>query len=99
MFKKKAKLVSILDEKRAKLFDLKAQANCAVNIVSSTISNLELINQEIDDTVTEIDEYTKQLVETREALDKDRRYNTAIIANFSKLLVVDDEPTEKEADV
>lgn len=89
MFKKKAQIVSILDEKRAKLFDLKTQANSAVNIVSSTISNLELINQEIDDTVSEIDEYTKQLVETRDALDKDRKYNTAIIANFSRLLDVD----------
>ena len=95
MFKKKAK-ANILEEKRAKLFELKSQANNAVHVVSSTIYNLELINKEIDDTVTEIDEYTKHLAETRSALDKDRRYNTAIIDNFTKLISVDDELTESE---
>lgn len=80
----------ILVEKTAKLNELEAQANRAANLVTSTIAGLELVNQEIDDTVAEIDEYAEKLMSTRSALSKNRRHNTAIITNFSKLLQVED---------
>ena len=89
--KKKVKTIDVLSQKKSTLNRLKAEADMAIGIVTSTISNLELINQEYDDTVAEIDSYMAQLAETRESMNKNRKYNTAIIANFSKLLEVDEE--------
>ena len=90
MFGRKKNPIDVLSEKNSKLNELKTQADVAVGIVTSTISNLELINQEYDDTIDEIDSYVAQLNETRESMSKNRKYNTAIIANFSKLLEVED---------
>lgn len=42
----------------------------------------------IDDTVAEIDKYSAELACTRQALSKNRTHNTALIANFAKLLEV-----------
>ena len=89
MFGRK-KTTDVLAEKVSKLNELKTQADFAVGIVTSTISGLELINQELDDTISEIDTYVAQLNETRESMNKNRKYNTAIIANFSKLLEVEE---------
>lgn len=79
----------ILVEKEAKLAELTKQADEAVDLVTRTISGLEMVNQEIDDTVAEIDQYSSRLAKTRETLNKNRSNNAAIIANFSKLLSVD----------
>lgn len=79
----------ILQEKKTVLADLSQQANSAVDLVSRTINSLGLINQEIEDTVAEIESYTKELEGTRDALEKQRKNNTALIANFSKLLEVE----------
>lgn len=79
----------ILQEKKTVLADLSQQANSAVDLVSRTINSLGLINQEIEDTVAEIESYTKELEGTRDALEKQRKNNTALIANFSKFLEVE----------
>ena len=84
------KTIDVLSEKVSKLNSLKNEADIAVGVVTSTINNLELINQEYDDTIAEIDSYVAQLNATRESMNKNRKYNTAIIANFSKLLEVDE---------
>ena len=81
----------VLTEKISKLNELKVQSDMSISLVTSTISGLELINQEYDDTIAEIDSYVARLNETRDSMNKNRRYNTAIIANFSKLLEVDEE--------
>jgi len=57
-----------------------------VDLVSRTINSLSLINQEIEDNVAEIESYTRELEDTRVSLEKQRKNNTALIANFSKLL-------------
>lgn len=88
---KKQTVHDILLEKNVKLEELTAQAEAASDLVTRTISGLELVNQEIDDTVAEIDEYTKKLSQTRSALSRNRRRNAAVINNFSKLLYVDEE--------
>ena len=77
-----------LTEMQNKLTQLQSDANSAINLVVNTINSLEFTNQEIDDTVVEIDDYIAKLSTTRGCLDKNRKYNTAIIANFSKLLEV-----------
>lgn len=80
-----------LTEMQNKLTQLQSDANYAINIVVNTINSLEFTNQEIDETVVEIDDYISKLSTTRSCLDKNRKYNTAIIANFSKLLEVSEE--------
>lgn len=80
-----------LTEMQNKLTQLQSDANYAINIVVNTINSLEFTNQEIDETVVEIDDYISKLSTTRSCLDKNRKYNTAIIANFSKLLEVNEE--------
>lgn len=80
-----------LTEMQTKLMQLQSEANSAINIVVNTINSLEFTNQEIDETVDEIDDYISKLSTTRNCLDKNRKYNTAIIANFSKLLEVSEE--------
>lgn len=84
------KTIDVLSEKVSKLNSLKNEADIAVGVVTSTINNLELINQEYDDTIAEIDDYVAQLNATRDSMNKNRKYNTAIIANFSKLLEVEE---------
>ena len=84
------KTIDVLSEKISKLNTLKNEADIAVGVVTSTINNLELINQEYDDTIAEIDNYVAQLNATRDSMNKNRKYNTAIIANFSKLLEVEE---------
>lgn len=81
----------ILHEKQAKLTELTAQAEAAVELVTRTISGLEMVNQEIDDTMAEIDSYTAQLTQTRDQLSRNRRHNAAVIANFAKLLATDED--------
>ncbi len=88
--KKQIRVVDVLSQKKSALNRLKVEADIAIGIVTSTISNLELINQEYDDTIADIDNYVAQLSETRENMSKNRKYNTAIISNFSKLLEVDE---------
>ena len=88
--RRKIKTIDVLSEKVSKLNSLKNEADIAVGVVTSTINNLELINQEYDDTIAEIDSYVAQLNATRDSMNKNRKYNTEIIANFSKLLEVDE---------
>ena len=79
----------ILKEKQAEIALLEHQADEAIDLVTRTISSLELINQQISDGMTDIDNYTAELARTREAMSKQRSNNAAIIANFSKLLSVE----------
>ena len=58
----------ILREKQQEINRLERQADDAVEIVTRTISRLELINQQIDDGMTEIDTYMADLVKTRETM-------------------------------
>lgn len=95
LFRKKC-IHDILLEKNEKLEELTCMAEAASDLVTRTISGLELINQEIDDTVAEIDDYTEKLNATRKQLKKNRRRNAAVINNFSKLLYVEDEEENDE---
>lgn len=96
-FNKKSVLVShdILREKQQQVESLERQADDAVELVTRTINRLELINQQIDDAMTEIDTYAADLAKTRETMSKQRQSNAAIINNFTKLLGGDE--TEAEA--
>ena len=82
------KTKDMLVAKQAKLQKLTAKADNAINLVTRTINDLDNTNQEIDATVVEIDDYIAKLSTTRDSLARNRRYNNAIISNFSKLLEV-----------
>jgi len=83
--------VDLLQEKQNEVARLSREANAAVELVTRTMDNLEDINQQIDNAISEIDSYTKELAATRAAMTKQRSANTAIIANFAKLLDTDSE--------
>ena len=72
----------LLQEKQTEIARLARQASEAVDIVTRTMNELEGINQQIDN----------DLAETRAAMSQQRKNNTAIIANFAKLL--DTSPAE-----
>ena len=81
----------LLQEKQTEVARLARQASEAVDIVTRTMNELEGINQQIDNDLAEIDTYSKELAATRAAMSQQRN-NTAIIANFAKLL--DTSPAE-----
>ena len=78
--------VDIISEKEKKLHQLQSDAEGAVDIVTRAISGLELVNQEIEDTKAEIDEYISRLTEQRDTLFHNQKRNAVVIKNFSKLL-------------
>ena len=98
-FNKKSVSVShdILREKQQQVESLERQADDAVELVTRTINRLELINQQIDDAMTEIDTYAADLAKTRETMSKQRQSNAAIINNFTKLLGGDEAEANTEA--
>ena len=57
--KKQGVATDILQEKTNEVALLTRQANDAVDLVTRTISSLELINQQLDGAMQEIDEYTR----------------------------------------
>lgn len=75
-----------LRERQTEVARLARQASEAVDIVTRTMNDLECINQQIDNDLAEIDAYSKELATTYAAMSKQRKNNTAIIANFAKLL-------------
>lgn len=94
--KKTATAHDILREKQQEVERLAQQADDAVELVTRTISRLELINQQIDDAMGEIDTYAADLAKTREAMSKQRQGNAAIISNFAKLLSTEDSGSTPE---
>jgi len=76
----------ILREKQQEINRLERQAGDEGQIETRPISLLGLLNQQIDDGMTEIDTYMADLVKTRETMSTQRQNNAAIISNFSKLL-------------
>lgn len=85
------KQMDVLTEKTERLESLTKKADNAVSIVNSTINGLKNTNAEIEQTTREIDEYCANLTTVRDQLNEKHRHNTAIIANFSKLLDVGEE--------
>lgn len=85
------KQMDVLTEKTERLESLTKKADNAVSLVKNTINGLEKTNEEIEQTTREIDEYCANLTTVRDQLNENHRHNKAIIANFSKLLDVNEE--------
>lgn len=86
----------LLQEKQTEVARLARQASEAVDIVTRTMNELEGINQQIDSALDEIDAYSKELAATRASMSQQRKNNTAIIANFAKLLDTSLEESESK---
>lgn len=88
VFKKKESM-DLLQEKEARLAELSLRSDSAVQMVQSTINNLAIVNQDIEETMGEIDTYLQRLNETRASLDSTHGKNQKVMQNFSQLLCLD----------
>lgn len=76
----------VLETKKRELEANKMQYNSAVSLVTSTVENLRALGETITSQMDEIDQYTAQLLDTKEELGKMKAKNDKIAANFSALL-------------
>lgn len=79
----------ILEQKKNSLAIYNAQFDRAVHLINESIDNLGQINQDIAETIREIDDYEKQLAETKSGLADTKARNDKVIANFKSLLCVE----------
>lgn len=86
---KKREAMDLLQEKEARLAELSLRSDSAVQMVQSTINNLAIVNQDIEETMGEIDTYLQRLNETRASLDSTHGKNQKVMQNFSQLLCLD----------
>ena len=76
----------VLAQKKNRLNAYVAQFDKAVSLITDTIDNLGVINRNINDTIQEIDDYQRELAETKDGLTAAREKNDRVIANFQALL-------------
>lgn len=90
-FRTKASTTSsadVLAQKKSRLDSYNAQFDKAVSLITGTIDNLGVISKNISDTIQEIDDYQRELAETKDGLTVAREKNERVIANFQALLNV-----------
>lgn len=73
-------------EKQQALYELQSESSRALDIVTSTINQLETVNERIDATISEINEAKSKLQSTEDGLSKTRFHNTKIIDKFRALI-------------
>lgn len=78
----------VLAQKKSRLDSYNAQFDKAVSLITDTIDNLGVISKNISDTIQEIDDYQRELAETKDGLTMAREKNERVIANFQALLNV-----------
>ena len=76
----------VLAQKKSRLDSYNAQFDKAVSLITDTIDNLGVISKNIADTIQEIDDYQRELAETKDGLTAAREKNDRVIANFQALL-------------
>ena len=85
----KRREIDVLKAKRKELGVYQTKFNNAVSLVSDAIQNLSEINNDISQKIIEIDEYQKELSQTREGLNNAKSKNEKVIRNFSALLGIE----------
>ena len=83
---KKAKMKDVLEQKEAKLSTLSQQSEDAVQLVRATVNGLDAIDEEIDQTISEIEEIQARMSSARAGLEARRNKNQRIMQNFKSLL-------------
>lgn len=82
------KVTDFITTKQEELIALTEESSRAIDLVTSTINNLNSVNDKIDKTMTEILEAKKRLENTESELSDRRMRNAKIIANFQQMLGV-----------
>lgn len=81
--------MDVLEEKKKTLAEYMDEFNWAVSIVTGTIDNLNQLGEDIDRTIQEIQDYQKNLEETKAGLEEAKQKNSRVIKNFKALLAED----------
>lgn len=77
---------NVLEQKEAKLFYLSHQSEAAIQLVRATVTGLDAIDEEIEKTISEIDEMQARMNTARAGLEERRNKNQRIKQNFKSLL-------------
>ncbi len=83
---RKSKMQDILEQKEAKLAALNQKSSDAVRLVRATMDGLEVVDQEIATTISEIDEIQTRMSNAKAGLEARRSKNQQIMHNFKSLL-------------
>ena len=84
--KYKMKKLNLIEQKQKKLEELRVKSNNALDVVTATINKLSTVNEEIDVTISEINEAKAALQSTEDDLSKTREHNSKIINKFKALI-------------
>lgn len=76
----------IIEQKQKELITLQSESSRALDIVTSTINQLESVNEKIDLTMSEISDAKSKLQNTEDGLSTTRLHNTKIINKFRTLI-------------
>lgn len=80
------KKMNIIEEKKEILQSLQSESTNAIDMVTTTINRLSSINEQIDVTITEIEEAKSELQNTEDDLSKTKEHNAKIINKFKALI-------------
>lgn len=84
----KAKVTEdVLAQKKKTLAAYTSEFNGAVSLVTNTIDNLSVLSENIDRTISEIEEYQNELNVTKNGLVDEKQKTDRVIQNFKALLV------------
>ena len=78
----------LIEKKQVELNTLREQSNRALDIVTSTIYQLENVNCQIDAKISEIEDMKSKLQTTEDEMNITRLHNTKIIDKFKTLIEV-----------
>ena len=81
-------ITNTIQEKQLILANLQTKSNQALDIVTSTINNLNTVNEEIDTTISDIMDLKNQLQNVQDDLSTTRERNSKIVEKFKSLIEV-----------
>lgn len=80
------KTKDVITLKQQQLIKLNEESGRAIDLVTSTINNLESVNKKIDSQIEEINKLVETLSSTENGLNQTRLNNTKIIEKFRNLI-------------
>ena len=80
------KKTNIIEEKQKVLQSLQSESANAIDMVTTTINRLSSVNEQIDVTISEIEDAKSKLQCTEDDLSKTKEHNAKIIDKFKALI-------------
>lgn len=80
------KKTNIIEEKQKVLQSLQSESANAIDMVTTTINRLSSVNEQIDVTISEIEDAKSKLQCTEDDLSKTKEHNAKIINKFKALI-------------